>query len=58
MRARKTWVLILKDNGHITAWRDYGNVAWGSPEYTVLGYHEGTYRDAMIMAHSIADSRH
>ncbi len=46
----KHWVLILKNGGQTVAWRDYGDIAWGSPDYTVLGYHEGTYREALRAA--------
>ena len=51
----KHWVLILHRNGTVKAWRDYDQT-WGSPDYTVLGYHEGTYREALRTAHSLADS--
>jgi hypothetical protein len=51
----KNWVLILHRNGTIKAWRDYDQT-WGSPDYTVLGYHQGTYREALRTAHSLADS--
>jgi|DEB0MinimDraft_6_1074348.scaffolds.fasta_scaffold468839_1 hypothetical protein len=54
MMKKKHWVLIRKNTGLVAAWRDYGDTAWGSPEYTVLGYHEGSYRDALRVAHSLA----
>jgi hypothetical protein len=40
------WTVIRLTNGKIKLWRDYGNVAFGSPAYTVLGYITGTYRNA------------
>lgn len=51
---KKTWVMTLHSNGNVKAWRDYGDTAWDSPEYTVLGYHEGFYADALVLAHFLA----
>lgn len=51
----KSWVLILHKDGRIQAWRDYG-AAWGSPVYTVLGYFDGSHRDAMRAARTLAAS--
>ena len=51
----KSWVLILHNDGRIQAWRDYGT-AWGSPVYTVLGYFDGSHRDAMRAARTLAAS--
>ena len=45
----KNWV-IIKDvkSGQIKAWRDYNDDhVWGAASYEVLGYHTGTYRDAI-----------
>lgn len=55
-RLPKMWVLIRRANGRVQAWRDYGHVAWGSPDYTVLGYHQGTYREAMREARRLTSS--
>ncbi len=49
----KNWVLIKSNNGVVKAWRDYGDVAWGSPAYTVLGYFAGPYKDAIREAKMI-----
>jgi len=43
---KENWVVIRLTNGKIKLWRDYGNVAFGSPAYTVLGYITGEYRKA------------
>jgi len=43
----KTWVIIKYNTGKISVWRDYGDVAWGSSIYEVLGYYNGTYREAI-----------
>ena len=37
----KYWVIVQFENGKRTLWRDYGNVAWGSPAYAVLGFVSG-----------------
>jgi hypothetical protein len=52
----RTFVLIRHNDGRIEAWRDYGNVAWGSPIYTVLGYFTGTHRQAIAYAKRTADA--
>ncbi len=49
----KNWVLIKSNNGVVKAQRDYGDVAWGSPAYTVLGYFAGPYKDAIREAKMI-----
>jgi len=49
----KTWVLLKFENGTVKVWRDYGDVAWGSPLYIVLDYFTGTYRNAMKKARSL-----
>jgi len=53
-RIEPTWVVIkLKidcstgKTGNIKAWRDYGDVAWGSPLYEVLGYYKGSHKNAI-----------
>ena len=48
--SNKVWVLVHFNSGRIEAWRDYGDVAWGSPIYSVIGYFEGTYRQALKTA--------
>ena len=50
----KSWVLILHNTGRVQAWRDYGDIAWGAPTYTVLGYFDGSHRDAMRRARTLA----
>ena len=44
----KSWVILRMINtGIIHIWRDYDNgTIWDSPIYEVLGYFEGSYRDA------------
>ena len=59
----KSWVLLKmapgrtewekKNAGTIQAWRDYGT-AWGSPAYTVLGYFDGSHRDAVRYGKTLA----
>ena len=53
---KKEWVIIQytkhKDNlgreGKIVAWRDYGDdYVWGSAIYEVIGYHTGSYKEAL-----------
>ena len=52
----KEWVIIRytdhRDNvgreGRVNAWRDYGDdYVWGSILYEVIGYHSGSYREAL-----------
>jgi|TARA_R110000824_G_scaffold391298_1_gene589002 hypothetical protein len=43
----KNWVLILYNSGKMVAWRDYGDMAWGSAIYEVLGYYQGSHKDAL-----------
>lgn len=50
----KSWVVVkfVKDcasgkAGSIKAWRDYGDYAWGSALYEVLGYHKGSQKEAL-----------
>ena len=42
----KSWVIVKFNDGIVKVWRNFNN-AWGSPIYTVLGYFEGSYSDAM-----------
>ena len=49
-RGMKHWVMILLESGKVEVWPDYGHVAWGSPEYTVLGFVSGSRREAMAEA--------
>jgi len=42
----RTWVIVQFKQGRRALWRDYGEVAWGSSLYLVLGYVKGSYRDA------------
>ena len=42
----KSWVIVKFSNGKIKVWRDYGDIAWGSATYEVLGYFDGSYEDA------------
>ena len=50
----KSWALILHNDGRVQAWRNYGDHAWGAPTYTVLGYFDGSHRDAMRRARTLA----
>ena len=44
----KTWVVIkVIKTGKIKAWRDYGNYAWGAATYEVVGYYQGSHKDAL-----------
>jgi len=42
----KNWVVVRFPTGATKLWRDYGDIAWGSPAYRILGYVAGHYRDA------------
>jgi len=53
----KTWVLILKNNGKVVAWRDYGDVAWGAATYAVLGYYDGSYKNALAYAKTLKPTK-
>ena len=45
---KKTWVIIKENKtGTIKAWRDYDGDIWGAAIYEVLGYHTGSYREAL-----------
>lgn len=50
----KSWVLIQRNDGRLTAWRDYGDHGWGAATYTVLGYFDGSRRDALREARTLA----
>ena len=51
----KTWVVVQFTDGRRKVWRDYGEVAWGSPAYTVLGYFEGSHREAVAHARTVEE---
>ena len=47
----KSWVIVRMNErsgvgGSIKIWRTYDGDIWDSPLYTVLGYHDGSYRDS------------
>ena len=42
----KHWVVVRFPAGTTKLWQDYGDIAWGSPAYRVLGYLTGHYGDA------------
>ncbi len=45
-KLKKSWVIVKFNNEtKPKVWRDYGT-AWGSPAYTVLGYFDGTHKEA------------
>jgi hypothetical protein len=47
------WVIIAYNgSGTTQVWRDFGT-AWGSPIYTVLGYFDGSHRDALRYAKTL-----
>ena len=43
---RKSWVILLFNDKKLKVWRTYEGNIWGSPLYTVMGYYDGSYRDA------------
>ena len=43
----KQWVAVLFQDGRKKVWADYGNYAWGSPIYTVIGYYSNR-KDAFL----------
>ena len=44
----KTWVVIKRiKTGKIEAWRDYGDHAWGAATYEVVGYCQGSHKNAL-----------
>ncbi len=48
----KSWVIIRDNAGRLKIWRDYGT-AWGSPAYTVLGYFDGSRREALAYSRTL-----
>lgn len=47
MNILKSWVIVKFKDNHIKIWRDYDDgFIWGSPLYEVLGYFDGSYRQA------------
>tara|TARA_Y100000004_G_scaffold177765_1_gene219673 strand:+ start:549 stop:725 length:177 start_codon:yes stop_codon:yes gene_type:complete len=56
----KNWVIIKwvmnvegKKNGDISIWQSWDDHIWGSPAYEVLGYFDGSLRDAKKYAKKI-----
>ena len=47
---RKSWVILLFKNKKLKVWRTYENKIWDNPLYTVMGYYDGSYRDAVKFA--------
>ena len=52
---KKSWVIVLMSHrsgvgGSIKVWRTYEGNIWDSPLYTVMGYYDGSYREAMKFA--------
>ena len=46
-RQMKSWVVIKEiKTGNVKAWRDYGDHAWGAATYEVIGYCEGSHKEA------------
>lgn len=53
MRTKKSWVIVkLNNESKPKVWRDYGT-AWGSTAYTVLGFFDGSIREALRHAKRI-----
>ena len=50
----KDWVLLKFNNGTLKVWRDYGDIAWGSPLYEVIGYFTGSYSAAVHRARGLS----
>jgi len=51
----KSWVIVRFTKTHggaVKVWRDYEET-WGSSIYTVIGYFDGTYRDALKYARTL-----
>ena len=51
----KSWVIVLMGHrsgvgGSIKVWRTYEGDIWDSPLDTVMGYNDGSYREAMKFA--------
>ena len=49
---RKMWVLVRFTESKFKIWADYGDMAWGSPAYDVIGYFP-SYRSAQAEAHKL-----
>jgi len=47
---RKSWVILLFNDKKLKVWRTYEGDIWDSPLYTVMGYYDGSYREAMKFA--------
>ena len=47
---RKSWVILLFNDKKLKVWRTYEDNIWDSPLYTVMGYYDGSYRDAVKFA--------
>ena len=52
---KKSWVIVLMGHrsdvgGTVAVWRTYEGDIWDSPLYTVMGYYDGSYREAMKFA--------
>ena len=47
---RKSWVILLFNDKKLKVWRTYEYNIWHSPLYTVMGYYDGSYRDAVKFA--------
>ena len=41
----KMFVVVRFMDGKFKIWKDYGDIAWGSPAYEVLGYFD-SHKDA------------
>lgn len=47
MEVLKSWVIVKFKDNHVEIWRDYDDgFIWGSPLYEVLGYFDGSYKQA------------
>jgi len=43
----KSWVIVKFRNNKIEIWRDYDDgFIWGSPLYQVLGFFDGSFKQA------------
>ena len=47
---RKSWVILLFNDKKLKIWRTYEDNIWDSPLYTVMGYYDGSHRDAVKFA--------
>ena len=48
----KMWVLVRFTESKFKIWADYGNMAWSSPAYDVIGYFP-SYRSAQAEARKL-----